>query len=166
MQSIGSTIQRANVRHLYGDIFWMSAAFAMEWYFLSVFAIRLGATPLHIGLISSLRALMMVVGSTLANRWRSRYRNPVKALDIPIVAYRVLLYFAVAAVPFLPADWRVNALVAVVVLSAIPTGIAQGIFLGMMRYAVDERDLARVVARRSTLMNATILGWVLVLGQL
>jgi MFS family permease len=143
----------------------MSAAFAIEWYFLGVYAIRLGATPLHMGLITSLRALLMVVGSTLANRWRSRYHNPVIALNIPIVAYRVLLYFSVAAVAFLPQEWRVNALVAVVVLSAIPTGIAQGVFLGMMRYAVDARDLARVVARRSTLMNGTILVWVLLLGQ-
>src|ERR1041385_6717889 len=139
--------QRGNIRHLYGDIFWMSAAFAMEWYFLGVFAIRMGANPLQIGLLTSLRALMMVVGSTFATRWRANYRNHITALDVPTVAYRSLLYCAVAAVAFLPEDHRVNAMVAVVVLSAVPTGIAQGVFLGMMRYAVNERDLARVVAR-------------------
>ncbi len=165
MQLLTPAIQRNNIRYLYGDIFWMSAAFAVEWYFLGIFAIRLGATPLQIGLITSLRALMMVIGSTLATRWRARFRNHIAALDIPTVAYRVLLYFAVASVAFLPDDWRVNAMVVVVVLSAIPTGIAQGVFLGMMRYAVDERDLARVVARRSILMNATVLIWVLILGQ-
>ena len=165
MQSITPSIERANTRHLYWDMFWMCAAFAVDWYFLQVFAIRMNATPLQIGLLVSLRAAFLVVGSTLANYWRHRYKNPIPAMVLPIIAYRALLYLPVVFVVYLPLAQRVDMLVFLVALSSIPTGISQGIFLGMMRYAVHQDNLASLVARRSILMNAGILVWVLGIGQ-
>ncbi|HLY28542.1 MAG TPA: MFS transporter [Aggregatilineales bacterium] len=157
--------ERSNALCLYQDIFWMGAAFVLDWYFLQVYAIRLGATALDLGLLTSLRAFFMVIGSTLSNRWRARYRNPVAALAIPTLAYRVLLLLVPALIVYLPPAGRVNGLIVTVILSALPTGIAQGVFLGMMRYALTESGLARVVARRSILMNITVLIWALAFGQ-
>src|SRR5579859_5375117 len=159
-------VERNNAHHLYQDIFWMGAAFALDWYFLQVYAIRLGATALDLGLLTSLRALFMVIGAALGNRWLALYRNPVTALTIPVWISRVLLLFVPALVVYLPPNSQVKALVIVVVLSSVPTGILQGVFLGMMRKAVNESSLAQVVMRRSILMNATVLCWSLVLGQL
>src|SRR6266480_1010317 len=92
VQSVEPRLERKNIRHLYLDLFWMCVPFALEWYFLQVYAIRMGATAVHLGLLTSFRALMMVVGSILANRWRHRYANSVKALTPPILSYRTILY--------------------------------------------------------------------------
>jgi hypothetical protein len=171
MQVDNADIERANTRYLYLDIFWMSIAFAMEWYFLQVYAIRLDATPAHLGTLTSLRALMQVLGSGLTNWWLRRYDNPVAALRGPGLAYRIILYLAIALVAFLPPgqagmSGRVDALVALAVISAIPTGLTQGVFLAMLRRSLSERQLAKVVARRTVLMDTTILVCVIGFGQL
>jgi MFS family permease len=165
MQTISPEQKRANIPFLYAELGWMSVAFAMEWYYLQVFAIRLGATATHLGVLTSGRALLLVVGGSLATRWGQRFTNAVDAISGPTLAYRTLLYLAIALTPFLQA-FQAEALVALVLMSAIPHGIAQGVFLGMMPGAISENDLARVVSRRSVLMNAIVLVGVLVFGQL
>ncbi len=155
-RSISPEVERANIRHLYSEIFWMSVAFAMEWYFMQVFAIRLGATPAHLGTLTSVRALLLAVGSGLASRWQARYNNPIAALSGPTLVYRLVLYVGIALSASMPAA-QVDVLVGMVVLSALPTGIAQGCFLGMLPKAVTERQLASVVARRTVLMNVGVL---------
>src|ERR1700730_4352569 len=94
---------RANTRHLYAEITWMGFAFAMEWYYLQVYAIRLGATALQLAVLMSGRALLMVLGCGLAQRWQTRYPNPIQALALPVFLARLLLYLAIVFVPFLPA---------------------------------------------------------------
>jgi predicted MFS family arabinose efflux permease len=165
IESLTPDIEKANTRHLYLDIFWMGAAFAMEWYFLQVFAIRLGATPAHLGTLTAVRALLLAVGAALAGRWQQRYTNQIVALRAPMIVYRALLYLGVAVAAFAPTN-QVDILVGLVVLSAIPTGIGQGCFLGMLRSALSERNLAQVVARRTALVNVTVLISVVGLGQL
>ncbi len=163
-RSISPEVERANIRHLYSEIFWMSVAFAMEWYFMQVFAIRLGATPAHLGTLTSVRALLLAVGSGLASRWQARYNNPIAALSGPTLVYRLVLYVGIALSASMPAA-QVDVLVGMVVLSALPTGIAQGCFLGMLPKAVTERQLASVVARRTVLMNVGVLIFVVGFGQ-
>jgi hypothetical protein len=170
-QTTQDVIERRNTRFLYGDMLWISVAFAMEWYFLQVYAIRMGATPAHLGTLNSGRALLMVVGSGLTGRWLSRYSNMVQAIRWPAFAYRLILFLGIALVPLLRdvpglKDHMVDVLVAMVVLSAIPTGITQGCFLALLRNALPESKLAGIVARRSVLMNAVVLVCVAFFGQL
>jgi len=160
-----SDLERANTRHLYLEILFMGVAFALDWYFLGVLAIRLEATPVQLGALTSLRALMLAIGSGASSRWQGRFDNTVNALRFPTFIYRVILYLLVAFVPFLP-DFRVDALVALVAIAALPQGIAQGVFLNMIRSAVSEQRLARVVAHRMALMNVMIVFCVLFFGQL
>jgi hypothetical protein len=162
-----SDIERANTRYLYLDMAWMGVAFAMEWYFLQVFAIRLNATPAHLAALTSLRALLQVVGSGLCTWWLTRFPNPVASLRLPALVYRIILYLLMVFVPILPfPDHQVDALVALAVLCAIPTGITQGVFLSVLRQSVSERQLAKVVARRQILMSGAILVCVIGFGQL
>src|SRR5690242_107691 len=123
MQAISPKTERANIFHLYSELLWMSVAFALEWYYLQVYAIRLGATPAHLGVLTAGRALFMVIGTSLTNRWLARHRNVIRALAVPIIVYRTLIYFSIALVPFLPSH-QVDALVALAVISAIPHGVA------------------------------------------
>jgi predicted MFS family arabinose efflux permease len=163
--TLSPEIEKANRRYLLLDIFWMGVAFALEWYFLNVFAIRMGATAAQLGALASIRALMLVVGSWLANRWARRFDNLIIALRLPTLFHRAGMYFGVALVPFLPEHMRVNALIGIVALSGIPTGIAQGCFLGMMRSAVSEQQLANLMSRRSIVMHIAVLVCVILFGQ-
>ncbi|MCC7446888.1 MAG: hypothetical protein IT324_05690 [Anaerolineae bacterium] len=158
-------LERANTRHLYFEMLFMAVAFAMDWYFLGVFAIRLGATPLQLGALSSLRALMLAVGSGASSRWQGRFVNVIQAIQFPMFIYRVFVYLLIAFVPFLP-DCKVDVLVALVAISALPHGATQGVFLNMMRAAVSEQHLARVVSQRMVIMNVAILFCVIIFGQL
>ncbi len=167
MQTISNAVERANTRYFYLDIFWMSIAFALEWYFLQVFAILLNATPSHLATLVSLRALLQVLGSGLSGWWLHRHRNAVVALRVPALTYRVILYLFMVFVPLLPfKNNQVDVLVALAVLCAIPTGITQGVFLSLLRSALSEQQLAKVVARRQILMSGTILVCVIGFGQL
>src|SRR5258708_29724359 len=138
MQPLSLQTQRANERYLYLELAWVSIAFALEWYYLNVYALRLGATPVHLGVLASGRALLMVIGASLTNRWQSRFKNAMQAIRLPAMTYRTLLYLSIAFVPFLPSH-QADVLVGLVLLSAIPTGIAQGVFLGMLPYAIGDR---------------------------
>lgn len=144
----------------------MGVAFSLEWYFLNVFAIRMGATAAQLGALASLRALMLVIGSSLSSRWTRRFDNMIVALRVPSFFHRAGMYLGVALVAFLPEHMRVNALIGTVALSGLPTGIAQGCFLGMMRTAVSERQLANLMSRRSILMHIAVLVCVILFGQL
>lgn len=155
---------RANTRHLYAEITWMGFAFAMEWYYLQVYAIRLGAVALQLAFLVSGRAFLMVVGSGVAQRWQRRHPNAIRAIAWPLFSARLLLYLAIVFVPLLPA-FQVNVMVGLVLLSAIPTGISQGVFLGMLPSAVPKADLARVIARRAVLSNVGVLPCILFLSQ-
>jgi|GEM_PF-2063849 len=158
-------VYRANIRHFYIEITTMGFAFAMEWYYLNVYAIHLGATALQLAVLTSGRALLMTLGSGLAQRWQRRHPGPIQAISIPLISARLLLYLGIVFVPFLP-SFQVDALVGLVLLSAIPTGISQGIFLGMLPGAVPKEVLARVVARRAVLMNLGVLPCIMLLSQL
>jgi predicted MFS family arabinose efflux permease len=163
-QSLSPDVVRANTRYLYWEVFWMSISFAMEWYFMQVFAIRLGATPAHLGALTSLRALLLAVGSGFAGRWQSRFDNLMVAVRGPMLVYRAMLYVGIALSASLPTA-RVDFLVAAVVLAALPTGLSQGCFLAVLPRAIDDRELASVVARRMVLLNSGVLVFVIGFGQ-
>jgi predicted MFS family arabinose efflux permease len=157
-------IERANTRHLYFELAWMGIAFAMEWYYMNVYAIKLNATPVHLGVLASGRALMLAIGSGLAHRWLQRFNNVIPALTRPLLIARFFLYAMIALVPFLPA-YKVEVMVAMIVLSGLPQGISQGVFLGMVPQAINKKNMAQVVSNRSVLMNATVLLSMFVVGQ-
>ncbi|HVO42689.1 MAG TPA: MFS transporter [Aggregatilineales bacterium] len=158
-------IERANTFHLYADISWMAFTLAVEWYYLQVYAIRMGATPLHLAVLTSGRALLLAIGSGLTGMWCRRYVNLVKAVSFPLLISRVLIYLGLALVPFAPSH-QVDLLVGLVCLSAIPMGVSQGVFLSMLPTAVSRNRLARVVANRSILMNGLVLLCMVFLGQM
>jgi len=164
---------RSNLFFLYMEIGVIAIAFAMEWYYLQVFALRLGAEQYHLGIMSAARALMLALGPSLASPWLRRYRNIVTAMGTPMLIYRTLLYLFVAAVPFLPdapgephSAFRVWALVGLVIMSGLPHGMAQAMFLTMLPTSIPKSDLPGVVRGRSALMNGVILISVFIWGQL
>ncbi len=148
-------LEDANFRHLVGDIGWFGLAIPAVGSFFSVYAIRLGATALHLGLLSSLPAVLMLLSSVLSDRWRARYPDSIKAVFWPTFIMRVRVLFFVLA-PLLPAAWQPWSLVLIVAAVSIPMGVANIIFLVMMREAIREHRFTAMVSRRQFILNLCV----------
>lgn len=91
--------------------------------FLGIFAIRLGASNLHIALLSAAPALANALALVPGGRWLARFRRRV-----PVTAWLLLLgrlmLLPLAAVPLLEGPHRATALVALVVAMHVPGALA------------------------------------------
>lgn len=147
--------ERANYRYLVQDITWFGLAFAATSRFLSVYAIRLGATPLELGLISSLPAIILLFSSALGGWWLAHSRTPQQALLLPGLGHR-LLFLLPAFAPFLPESWQPAWLIFSVAVPAIPQGIASIAFMVLMRQAVHDRLMPSLLSHRQMALNIGI----------
>jgi MFS family permease len=148
--------ERANYRHLVQDVAWFGLAFAATSRFLSIYAIRLGATPLELGLISSLPAIVLLFSSGLAGWWLKKTGNNLsKALLWPGFGFR-LLFLLPALAPFLPERWQAAWLIVSVTLPAIPQGIASIAFMVTMRQAIDNRHMTSLISHRQLALNVCV----------
>lgn len=157
MSSVYSTqpIQQQNFHHLVMDIAWFGVALATTSRFLSIYAIRVGASPLHLNLLASLPALALLFGTLAGVQWRARYPDSVRAVFWPALGFRMMFLLPVLT-PFLPRDYQAIWLVLSLTLPALPQGIASVIFMGLMREAVEDERLTALLSRRSFAMNMTL----------
>lgn len=144
--------ERSNFNHLVLDIVWFGLALAATSRFLSVYAIRIGASPADLGWISALPALVLLVSSALGTWWRRHFSTSVKALILPAFGFR-LVFLLPAFTPFLPIEWQPIYLLMSVTVPAIPQGLAGVTFIVMMREAIFERRITPLLGWRSLMLN-------------
>lgn len=147
--------EQANFYHLVMDIAWFGIALAATTRFLSVYAIRLGATPLELGLMAALPSLFLLLSTSFSGWWYRRYPDSLRAVWWPAFGFR-LSFLLLAFTPLFPSQWQPLWLIAAVSLPAIPQGISSVIFVVMMREAVDDRRITTLVSRRQLAMNITV----------
>lgn len=147
--------QQQNFHHLVMDIAWFGVALATTSRFLSIYAIRVGASPLHLNLLASLPALALLLGTLAGVQWRARYPDSVRAVFWPALGFRLMFLLPVFT-PFLPREYQAIWLILSVTLPAIPQGIAGIIFMGLMREAVADERVTALLSRRSLAMNMTL----------
>src|SRR5690606_9120999 len=104
-QSQMKSSEKANFSHLVGDIAWFGLAMAATSRFLSVYAIRLGATSIDLGWISSLPSLILLFSASFGAWWTQRYCNPLRSLFCPVLPMLFLFLLPVFA-PLLPLQWQ------------------------------------------------------------
>lgn len=150
-----SRYEEANFRHLVVDIAWFGFALAANSRFLSVYAIRLGATPAEQSLISALPSLILLFSSMLGSWWLSRHTDTVRALRIPGVGMRFMFLLPLFA-PLFPAWFQPWWVILSVTLPAIPQGIASVVFINLMREAVSEGQMGKLLGLRSMWLNITL----------
>jgi MFS family permease len=151
--TLDSQTEQANFRLLVADIAWFGLAFAATSRFLSVYAIRLDASPMQLGLLTGLPALMWLGSSVLASWWSHRYPNAVQALRWPTLGMRFVFLLPLFA-PLFPAHLQVLWLILATTLCAIPQGVSNVIFMDMFRKAVPNPDhMTALLARRSLFFN-------------
>lgn len=147
--------ERANYYKLVAEVAWFGLAVASTSRFLSVYAIRLGATSSDLGWMASLPFIMLLISTTFSNWWRSRYSNTIQAIYWPSLGFR-LAFLLPALTPLLPPGLQPMWLIISVALPALPQGISSTIFVGMMRQAIPEEKQVKLASARNLWMNIMI----------
>src|SRR4029077_14614532 len=99
MIQTATATEKHNARQLYGDIFWFGILSGSALAFLPVYAARLGASSLQIGLLSAGPALVSLLVSMPAARWLEE-RSVIRASSQTSVLHR-LVYLVLLAMPLL-----------------------------------------------------------------
>ncbi len=150
-----AAVENANFRHLVADIAWFGLAFTSTSRFLSVFALRLGASEADLGWMTSLPALLIALSTTYVFAWRARRRDSVSALFVPTFIFR-LIFLLPAFTPLLPKAWQVPWLIVSATLPAIGQGMAAVLFVASIQESVSQPRMASLFSRRSLFFNLTL----------
>ena len=116
------TVEGRNIRNLYAETTWFGVLNGLVGTFMSVFALRLGATTAQVGWLAALPALVNVVWLIPAGRIIERQRRRQ-----PLILWAGFLqrlgYLLLAAMPFLLATGQVEALIVINTLITLPAAI-------------------------------------------
>ena len=139
---------RSNFSHLYLDIAWFGVLSGSSVSFLSVYATRLGASALQIGLLSGMSAVVPLFLAIPAGRWLEK-QSTDRAVFWSSVIFRIGYAF------WIPLPWLFNAqgqiwtLITLTFLMAIPfTALGVG-FNALFAEAVPERYRSQVAGMRN-----------------
>jgi len=158
-----SSVEQSNMRHLVRDIAWFGLAAAATSRFLSVYAIRLGADASTLSLLTAIPSLFMLLSSTFAGMWISRFKSPKHAMIIPSIGYR-MVFLLPAFAPLVPRQWQAPYLIVAASLPAVVQGLAATAFVVIMRSAVHDTVIPSLLSRRSTAMNVSLALGALIFG--
>lgn len=150
-----SSIEQANFRHLVLDIAWAGIAIAATSRFLSVFAIRLGATATDLSWLTSLPALILLFSASVSGWWMRRFKNATRALFFPGFFWR-FVFLLPAFAPWVPEKWQPLYLILSASLPAVVQGAAATAFVVLMRSSVQDRVMPSLLSRRSMALNVTV----------
>lgn len=160
----GEISEHWNEWNLYREIAWFGQLSAVTNTFVSVFALRLGASSFLIGLRTALPALVNVFVQVPAARLVEREAGCSRVPLLWHFLMRLSVLLMVAA-PLLPYPWQAGFVVFTSVAAALPTAVATMSFTSVFADVVAPRDRARVVSVRNALLAAVATITVLLTGQ-
>ena len=144
----------ATFRHLYYDIAWFGVLSGTVINFMSIYATRIGATGLQIGLISSMSAVVNLFLAIPAGRWLSK-RNTNRAIFWTSVFYRIGFIFFIFIPWLFDNNGQVVAIILITFFMAIPlTPLGVG-FNALFAEAVPDRFRAHVAGTRNIMLAIT-----------
>lgn len=149
------SITRTNIRHLYADIFWFGILGGTALAFLNVYAARLGASALQIGLLTAGPAVVNLFVSLPAGLWlEGRPLTPVAFWSSLLSrAFYLLLIF----LPWLFSDQvQISALVWITLAMSLPGAILAISFNALFAGVVPADQRADVVGRRNALLAVSM----------
>jgi MFS family permease len=156
---------RYNARILSLEVTWAGAAGGVFSGFLSIFALRLGASPFEIGLLTTGPALASIIFPLPATRLVKRHWGKAVVV-VPLAIYR-LFYAVVALVPLLPQQGRVVVLVAALGLLSVPLAVFNTAFVPLFAKVLPQDMRGRIIGIRGTFAGLTstvavlVAGWIL-----
>jgi len=149
----GQTGEGRNVRNLYSETIWFGILNGLTATFVSVFALRLGATTGQIGWLTALPALVNIVWLIPAARLIERQHDPLQ-LSVRTGLLQRLGYLAMAAMPFLIATGRVEALIAINTLITVPTAVINTAITALIPDLTSPERRGQVVSTRWLILSA------------
>jgi MFS family permease len=155
---------RANFRHLYWDVMWFGVSAASAMAFLSVYATRLNATELQIGLISAGPAAVSLI-FTLPWGWWLQRRSISPAVFWMSVFHRAF-YFLWILVPLLPTHSQVITLIWLVLLMSVPGAALAVGFNALFANTVPPECRGHVVGVRNGMFAIAFIVISLVSGRI
>ena len=158
-------IEKRNERSLVLEIVFFGVLSGIVGSFLSVFALRLGASSQDIGLLSALPALVTMVWMIPASALLERYRDILRpALSFGFL--QRLQYVLFGLVVLLPAMLQVPALLTIVALGALFAATGSVAFTVMFGLVVPESRRAHLVSRRNLLAGLTAAAAAIIGGKM
>lgn len=150
------TITRSNIRHLYADIFWFGLLSGSAMAFLNVYAARLGASGLQIGLLTAGPAIVNLWVSLPAGSWLEG--RPL----IPITFWTSLasrsLYVLLIFLPWLFDDrLQISVMIWLTLLLSFPGAILAISFNALFAGVIPENRRADVVGRRNAILAVSMI---------
>ena len=153
----------ATFRHLYSDIAWFGVLSGSVVNFLSVYATRIGATGLQVGMIGAVSAIVNLFLAIPAGRWLSK-RNTSRSIFWTAVFYRIGFILFIFLPWMFDSAAQVNAIILITFLMAIPlTPLGVG-FNALFAEAVPDRYRAHVAGTRNVMLAITFILTSLVSG--
>jgi MFS family permease len=157
---------RSNIRNLYFDIFWYGVLAGSTIAFLSVYATRIGATSLQLGLLTAGPAVANLIISLPTGRWLEQH-SMIRVTFLSSIAFRAG-YLPLVLLPWLlAAPGQVWTLELIVLLMALPGTILAISFNAMFAEVVPPDRRGYVVGWRnalvsiSTVATSLLCGWLL-----
>jgi MFS family permease len=156
---------RSNFFHLYMDIGWYGLLSGSAISFLSIYATRIGATGLQIGLIGAMPAVVTLFLAIPVGRWLQK-QNTGRAIFWSSITYRVG-FLALIFLPTLSNKLeQIWAIIAITFLMAIPlTPLGVG-FNALFAEAVPPEYRAHVAAIRNVMLSITFMASSMISGYI
>lgn len=157
---------RSNFTNLYLDIAWFGVLSGTAVNFLNIYAARLGATGLQIGLLTAASAIVNLFLAIPAGHWISK-RHTGKAVFWSSVLFRIGYLFWIPLPWIFDSQGQIWSLIVITFLMAIPlTPLGVG-FNALFAEAVPEQYRARVAGIRNVtfsiayMLSSLIAGYIL-----
>ncbi len=160
-----TSVQRANFRRLYVDIFWFGVLSGSTLAFLTVYIARLGGNSLQVGLITAIPGLVNLFLSMPFGVWLQQ--KPLLPATVSSLFFHRLGYLALVFLPWLfPPRSEIWAIIVITLLMYIP-GTLQAIALNaLFAEVVAPEWRAEVVGKRFAIQSFSISAASLLCGQL
>jgi MFS family permease len=157
---------RSNFTNLYLDIAWFGVLSGTAVNFLNIYAARLGATGLQIGLLTAASAIVNLFLAIPAGHWISK-RHTGRAVFWSSVLFRIGYFFWIPLPWIFDAQGQIWSLIVITFLMAIPlTPLGVG-FNALFAEAVPDQYRARVAGTRNVtfaiayMLSSLIAGYIL-----
>lgn len=159
------SIEDRNFAHLVWDIVWFGVAWVTVTRFLSVYAIRVGATPTELGWLTAGPPLGMALASLVSVWWRARFPDSVRAILLPSLLFR-FSFLLLAFTPLFPEAYQPLWLIVAVTLPSLPQGVSNIVFLGLLKETTPAARMTPLLGRRTLGVNVALGAGALAFGLL
>lgn len=132
--------------------------------FLSIFAIKNGATDYQVAMLSSAPALVSVLSMIPGARYIDKQKSKHKVTTMFIFLHRIF-YLVLAAIPFLAQDIRASVLVATIALMNLPGSISNVAWQSFISVIIPPEKRAISIATRNRLQNLVGTVFTLIAGR-